>query len=134
MNIPIIKRKPIYKVVRNNTNKSLVIGRASTDDGMRKRYCRVYNPGKMVNMVPGSFGIFGFNKRRDAVRYRDCYSDSKIIRVLPVGKRMETPREVPMVYNSTDAIRAFMKGIRILSTWPVDEGTVCYPAVYVMEE
>lgn len=133
MNVPVIKRKTIYKVV-SMRNRSLVIGRPELDTRLKKQYARTYRPGFTVYMEPGSYGIFCFETLRAAENCMRNNYRSKIIKVRPVGKKMKTPHYVPELYRGFQYVKDHYKEALSWAKWVVPQGTVCYPAVEVIDE
>ena len=133
MNIPVLKRKPIYKVV-SIRNRSLVIGRKEIDQRLKKKYARTYKPGMTVYMEPGSYGIFCFTTLEAALRCQENNSRSKIIKVRPIGRKLPTPDIVPELYRGWKYVEQYYRDVLSWARWTVPHDTACYSAVEVIDE
>jgi hypothetical protein len=111
-----------------------------------------YSPNTIVRAPSGTFGIFCFNSKSEAIDYIDKLTcmflpgdqEYKLIKVIPIGRKLKTPEYVlslnitPFHMRKLSVIvkitREFKRGKynRKYITWGVSDGTVCYQAVKVL--
>ena len=120
----------LYKVVTNSRHSSVSEG----------QYCLKYNQGKIVKSLPGSFGIFCFEKLEDAEHYREwILPEGIIIEVMSIGRKRKIPNEIVTPYIQNLDILYYEFGGKLtskvkkrLDLMRVHKGTVCYPEVRVL--
>lgn len=113
-----------YKVTRKNRISCMVFGRSP--------FSRKYLQNTIIKADPQTLGIFTFATKKDAEDFYGDNYDWLILRVQPVG-RGKKPERISM-YADTDAIRSFIKeDFSRAGTWIVPKGTICYPAVKVLD-
>ena len=105
-----------YKVVRDDRTSCSIKG----------TYQLKYKKNKTVKAAENSLGIFCFKRKMDAEDFIGMIPDLKIIRVKPIGKG-KIPKEIGIV----TMISKFYLGKGI--THIIPSGTICYPAVLVLD-
>ena len=117
-------RRPVYKVVTQSRN-SIVASR-------RKGYNLKYKIDTIVAARPETHGIFCFKREKDAVNF--CMSRiGMILKVLPIGKG-KTPTSICNLSLSfgIPLSQYYSSGTKY-HIWNTPTGTICYPAVKVLE-
>lgn len=116
---------PIRWKVTTRTRSSCLI------DG-RSRFGRNYLKDTTVNAEPGTFGIFTFNTKKNAEEFKEAQNmvGLKILKVKGIGEA----KGLPMIsgrLRSSD-LSLFYKDSNIYR-FRSPAGTICYPAVEVLE-
>lgn len=105
------------------------------------KYCKyqnVYKKGKIVKAKRGTLGIFCFKTKTDAINF--IHGDEEggffsIIKVEPVGKGKK-PKLIASIYPFLGVhvtIDDFYRHPKAIFSQKPPEGTICYPAVKVLE-
>ena len=118
-----------YKVVTNE-RYSITISKG-------KKYRKHYLKGKTVEATKGTLGIFVFDNLDDADDFR-YIMDGMIIKVKPIGNGKRVKRICGVGdKKATQELNAFYRGFTQLWGWGLfdlaPKGTICYPAVKVLE-
>lgn len=94
-------------------------------------YCCHYGKDKTIKANPKTLGVFTFDRKCDAEDFRapKCLS-WKILRVEPIG-RGKKPKRIAAFLGSVD-LKHFMEG-HWTGTNQIPKGTICYPAVRVLD-
>ena len=125
--------KPKWKIVDQN--------RRSIHPTKNSKYSKKYIKGKIVKSQPGSFGLFCFKHKHQAVTFLNLFSDYenyKIIKVLPLIKG-KTQNRVFLTKNLKRSYDQYFKmKNKIYSNCGVflggpPEGTICYDKIKVLE-
>ena len=118
-----------FKVIKSRSRYSAVVNGKS-------QYSLKYEPGTEVYALPETMGIMCFTSHKKADKWiRTHYyywGNCRIIEVIPMGKGripevIASPQKLALWYNNRDHYRTFNHS---LLTPP--DGTICYPAVYVV--
>lgn len=128
-------RKNKFKVVKRKNNKSCIVHGNS-------EFCLTYEKDTTVYAPDGTLGIMVFNNHFDAtlwIQEWDREDIWKIKRVVPIG-RGKTPKFISDLAD-TDNIREFCKYLVLNKLYKLGisyirepiEGTICYPAVFVVD-
>ena len=112
-----------YKVVDRYRNSYMV---ESTD------YSRVYLFDQVVKAKFGTLGIFTFDTKKRAQDFKINTPEMKIIKVEGIGQG-QRPKQISLACNSKLQLDDFYAGNYCRGTVPPPPGTVCYPAVKVLE-
>lgn len=123
------RRRYRYKVVTKFTNRSaVVIGNS--------KYSLIYIQNTIVKAVNGTLGIMTFKTRKNAQTFMDHYlaiDMRRIIkRVIPIG-RGSTPTLIAGGYMSRELDAFYKKNNQTSFPMSPPEGTICYPAVEVID-
>jgi len=122
-------KTPRYKIVKRKTRYSCIIPGSS-------KYGIKYLPGKVVYALPGTLGIMTFKIKTAAQNWRYSHytieNNTLIIKVLPMGRGIVEP-----AIAFPDDIKMFYEDIKGYSNLHnrilPPKGTICYPAVYVVD-
>ena len=130
-----MRKRYKYKVVKAGNNTSFVVG-----DG--NMFALEYIEGEITEGVKGSIGVMVFNKLSQAEhfiqkqRHHIYRSTAKILRVIPIG-RGKTVNKVSLYVDEkglSDYYRYYYKlNPNHTSAWEAPDGTMCYPAVFVVK-
>lgn len=117
-----------YKVVRQDRSSISVSA---------EEYCLRYDKRTLVKAIPGSLGIFCFEKKENAVDFLDYQSipvknDSRIIEVEPIGEG-RVPYEISLFTSSYSIKRFYNHCQQGFGACTPPRGTVCYDEVLVLE-
>lgn len=114
-----------YKVV-NEKRKSIIVH--------SRKYTKTYKKGTIVVSLPNSHGIFCFKTRLDATKFAS-WSDH-ILRVKTIGRPKKPKTIIHWDDVSTKSLNQFYfkkKYYNYLNMARPPKGTICYPAVEVLE-
>ena len=113
-----------WKVIKKDTRTSIIINK-------RSPFCLTYLPDTIVTAPKGTIGIMTFETKGDADWWwKNRHSDYLIIKVIPIGRGHR-----PKLISSdvlTRLLRLFYKKGECRNMKP-PVGTICYPAVQVIE-
>ena len=125
---PKLKRQKTirYKVVKASSRYSCMVHGAT-------KYALKYEPETEVHARPETLGVMCFDTYKNAYRlihqhhyYRD---NCIIIKVIPMGRG-----KIPILLGSPKRLNEFYTlGCENLNHLIPPKGTICYPAVYVLE-
>jgi hypothetical protein len=126
----------VYKVVVKRKRWSAVAYTEQVDDANNgRKYCLKYKKGSIVGAIPKTMGIFCFEKKEQAERFADgldyswsCPYWHKVIKVRGRGKPYR-----PRIIGYADYIDAFYQSKRKQHVQRAWQGTICFPAVEVLE-
>lgn len=134
------EKKVLYKVVRLEDRRSVVVGRKYHDEKVINKYALTYLPGTLVKAPKGSLGIFCFDELESARRFaRDLedVSSIAIIRVHPWGKEINTPPRICIMSRSfeevVEAYKKVKRSILKVDYWYIPDGSICYQGVRVLD-
>lgn len=119
-----------YKVVKKNTRCSCIINGNS-------KYGLKYLPGQETHALPETLGIMTFRSKDAALMWAvGIYTldNFKVIEVIPMGKGtvpifVANSKRIDMFYENR---KKYLKRHLRPYLLPPD-GTICYPAVYVVD-
>ncbi len=97
-------------------------------------YYRVYNTGQIIKAEESTLGIFVFNTLQNAVGFIKSHTLSErvlILKVFGFGKEIR-PGDIIASSNKYD-IENFYSGIGDFCSVAVPSGTICFPAVKVLD-
>ena len=98
----------------------------------KSQFCKRYLKDAIVEAEPGTPGIFIYKTRRQAEGYARYWNkDWLILRVEPIGLG-KVPRKVSYAITQRSII-SFIKKLASMHTMSPPEGTICYPAVRVLD-
>ena len=98
----------------------------------KSKFCKRYLRASVVEADPQTLGIFTYKTRQQAEDYREYWQrDWLILRVKPIGYG-KVPKEIS-VYLSQRSIICFIKKLASMISTTPPYGTICYPAVRVLD-
>ena len=133
------EKKVLYKVVRLEDRRSVVVGRKYHDEKVINKYALTYLPGTLVKAPKGSLGVFCFEEFHYARKFARDLESSKtlIIRVLPWGKELKTPGHICVMSRSFEEVIEAYKLVKRCGLfndyWFIPEGSICYQGVRVLK-
>jgi len=108
-----------YKVIKHR--------RSSGCDYLPTKYVLEYSYGTTVMGLEGTLGVFCFKTKKDAKRF--CDLNDQIIKVRPIG-RGKVPNYIS---SSCFNVEHFYEKSNHYHQKHPPQGTICYPAVEVLE-
>ena len=111
-----------WKVTRMDRTSCLI--------NRRSCFCQKYLKGKIVTADPQTPGIFTFQTKQHAEVFMP-QMEQLILKVKPLGKGV-TPSCISRDLCQRDLMRFFKSLASKLTMWPPN-GTICYPAVKVLD-
>jgi len=121
-----------YKLVNQN-RKSFAVSGHQFDDS---RYMKYYEKGHITKAEPDTLGIFVFHQRKQAKKWVEKSVNRwyKILRVRPIGKG-KTPKFIGMWYTVRNLNQFYSIHYCNFLTHntEIPTGTICYPAVEVLD-
>ena len=120
-----------YKVVISRNR-----GSCSIEEGCK--YRKVYKRGKIVKAKKGTLGIFCFKTKIDAINFIHGNEEGgyfSIIKIKPIGKGKK-PKLIASIFPFLGAdimINDFYRHSGYILNQESPEGTICYPAVRVLD-
>jgi len=122
-------RKPIWKIIKKHTRSSAVLSPYS-------RYAIKYPKGEIVKAPADSLGIFCFKTQKRAKEFirPHAHKNYLFIKVEPIGRGV-SPKKINTLYFRLDLQGQLIPGWTLSknNTENPPEGTICYPAVKVLE-
>ena len=114
----------LYKVTKRNRSSCLIDGRS--------RFGRNYLKDTIVKAEPNTLGIFTFNSKINAEEFKEDqnFLGLRILKVKGIGKPNKSPRISGRL--SSTSLTTFYKDSDSY-TFSSPTGTICYPAVEVLE-
>ena len=98
------------------------------------KYRKIYEKGTIVRSDPNTLGIFCFETEEDAIRFSS--DNDRILKVKPIGRKKKPSIILDWQSLCKEYLDKFYSNRKrsksILYTFP-PKGTVCYPAVEVLE-
>lgn len=111
-----------YKVIQKDRTSCVI--------HPKSRFCHKYLKGKTITANPETLGIFTFKTKGEARNFI-WHHTWLILRVEPIGKG-ETPKLISHNTDQRSLIR-FFKNLTSMIRMKPPKGTICYPAVKVLD-
>ena len=111
-----------YKLTRPNRSSCTIHGKSP--------FCQKYLKGKIITADPQTLGIFTFKTKKEAMFFR-WFSTWLILKVQPIG-RGTVPKLISHNTDKRSLIRFFKELSGRIRIKP-PKGTICYPAVKVLD-
>lgn len=117
-----------WKIVTKNRSSCILTSHC--------KYRKVYKKGEIVKGGRGTLGIFCFKTKTDAINFENCIvGNYLIIKVKPIGKG-KNPKSILSILpytNINNLMDKFYKNLDFVLRQKPPVGTICYPAVKVLE-